>query len=302
MSSSPVTVRQLEYFVAAADTGSMTAAAAAVHVSQSAISMAIGDLERALDTQLFIRDRAAGLIITEAGRHVLDRARRTMAELADLVAEGRSFGSELRGPLTVACYATLAPFLMPQILRGFAERCPEVELRWRESELADAEASVLEGTTDVLIAYDLDLDPALALTPLAPTEPYVLLAADHPLAARDDLGLDELIEHPYVLLDRPQARDYFLGLFDAAGLTPQVAQRAEGFETVRSLVARRFGWSLLIQRPTPDRSYEGLAFTTRPLRNPARRLTVVAARRADLRPTARAEAFIDHCAHHLRGR
>ena len=77
------TLRQLAYFVAAADAGSMTGAGRTSHVSQSAVSLAVAELERELGTQLFIRHHASGLSLTPAGRRVLAGARELLADDGD---------------------------------------------------------------------------------------------------------------------------------------------------------------------------------------------------------------------------
>ena len=72
------TLRQLEYFVAVAEAGSVTAAAAAVHLSQSAMSTALADLERALDVQLLLRHHARGVTLTAAGEQLVVASRQLL--------------------------------------------------------------------------------------------------------------------------------------------------------------------------------------------------------------------------------
>ncbi len=294
---SSFTLRQLAYFVAAADHGSMTAAGRAVHVSQSAISLAVGDLERELGAQLFVR--AHGLSLTPAGHRIIAGARELLAGAAALADDARELGDALTGDLTVACYDTIAPFLMPQLVAGFAVKEPDVRLDVREGDMAELHELVRSGGSELMICYDLDLGRDIAATPLLATRPYVLLPADHPLTERDEIPLGELAGQPLVLLDQPQPAAYFLGLFAAAGLTARIAHRTSSFEMVRSLVARSLGCSLLIQRPALDVSYEGLPLACRPLADPARTLTIVAAAPRTTRATRRATAFIAHCVDHL---
>lgn len=295
----PFTLRQLAYFVAAAEHGSMTAAGRAVHVSQSAISLAVGDLERELGAQLFIRHHAHGLSLTPAGRRIIAGARALLAGAAVLADDARELGDALTGDLTVACYTTIAPFLMPRLAAGFASKQPAVRLELREGDMADLHELVRSGVSELMICYDLDLGRDMAVTPLLATRPYVLLPPDHPLADRDEIALRELAGEPFVLLDQPQPATYFLGLFDAAGVTPQIGHRTSSFEMVRSLVARSLGYSLLIQRPMLDVSYEGLPVVCRPLADPASTLTIVAAAARGTRATLRAATFVEHCVDQL---
>lgn len=289
------TLRQLGYFVAAAESGSMTGASRVAHVSQSAISFAIADLERELGAQLFIRHHAHGLSLTPAGHRVIADARDVLARAAGLADEARELGEALTGSLGVACYDTIAPFLMPRLVASFAERQPDVRLDLHEGTMTDLHHLVRSGGSELMIAYDLDIARDMTLTPLRETRPYVLLPSGHRLAGRKQVALEQLVDEPLVLLDQPQPSKYFLGLFDSAGLTPTIGHRTSSFEMVRSLVARSLGYSLLIQRPAVDVSYEGLPLVCLPLVRPARTLTIVIGAAKGATPTRRATAFVEHC-------
>lgn len=297
----PITLRQLQYFVAAADAGSMTGAGAAQHVSQSAISLAISDLERAVGTPLFVRQRARGLSLTPAGRHMLADARDLLGRAEDLVNETQSLGSELRGTLAVACYDTIAPFLVPRLVTTFAEHHPDVTIEFHGGDMAALHRRVRDGVCELFIAYHLDIASDIETTLLRRTEPYVLLPADHALAAQDDVGLEQLIEEPLILLDHPQPSHYFLGLYEDRALHPRIGHRTTSFELVRSLVARGLGYALLIQRPAGDLSCEGIPLACRPLRKPSRTLDIVTGTPAGARLTRRATAFVEHAVEQCRG-
>lgn len=289
------TLRQLGYFVAAAESGSMTGASRAAHVSQSAISFAVADLERELGTQLFIRHHAHGLSLTPAGHRVIVDARELLARAAGLADEARELGDGLTGSLSIACYDTIAPFLMPRLVAGFAEKQPGVQLDLREGTMTDLHHLIRSGGSELMIAYDLDIARDIALTPLRETRPYVLLPPEHRFARRTEVEIEQLVDDPLVLLDQPQPSKYFLGLFEAAGLTPTIGHRTSSFEMVRSLVARSLGYSLLIQRPAIDASYEGLPLVCLPLVRPPYTLTIVIGAAKGAKPTRRATAFVEHC-------
>src|SRR5215469_15316381 len=100
----PLSLRQFEYLVAIADTDGMTAAAARCHVSQSAVSVAVAELERILGVRLVIRGPGRGTSLTEAGRHVVKHARAILAAVSELGADARSLGRDLAGRLRIGCY------------------------------------------------------------------------------------------------------------------------------------------------------------------------------------------------------
>jgi DNA-binding transcriptional LysR family regulator len=116
-----VSLRQLEYFVAAAEAGQMSAAAARFPVSQSAVSVAIAQLERTLGVQLFHRRKARGLSLTPAGTELFTDARRLLEHAVELEASAQTIGQEISGLLKIGCFPTLTPFYMPRVLDAFAQ-------------------------------------------------------------------------------------------------------------------------------------------------------------------------------------
>src|SRR5712691_390533 len=96
------TLRQLEYFVAAVEEGSITGAAGRLHLSQSAMSAAIANLERAVGTRLLVRDPGRGLMLTDPGRHLFERARGLLADAEALANGTMAQEREASGELTVA--------------------------------------------------------------------------------------------------------------------------------------------------------------------------------------------------------
>lgn len=99
---------------------------------------------------------------------------------------------------------------------------------------------------------------------------------------------------PYILLDRPQPVSLLLGLFPRSS-PPVVSYRTSSFEVVRSMVARGLGYSVLIQRPTGDSTYEGLGLACRRITPPPAPYHLVAGVLESARPTKRAQLFIEEC-------
>src|SRR5215468_9554162 len=97
------TLRQLEYFIATAETGSITLASARVNISQPSISTAISQLEREFGVRLFVRHHAQGLAITPAGRALLREAREFVRKGQGLYAITAETTQSVRGTLSVGC-------------------------------------------------------------------------------------------------------------------------------------------------------------------------------------------------------
>lgn len=261
-----ITLRQLEYFRAIAVTGSLSAAAEDRHVSRSTIASALDDLERGLGAQLCVRYKSHGIELTEAGRGVLDTAITILGEVDDL----ETIGSEhrLSGELVIGCFSSLAPTVVPHVLRRYTAAHPDV----RTSVVVES-ADVLDerlrsGQLDLMVSYNPHLDPRLAWERLFETRMHVILPAAHPLAGRASIHLAELVDEPLVLMMTPPSTDQVLGYFAALGLRPNVRYRVTHFELGRSLVAAGLGYSLFIQRPKNNSSYDGLPLVSVPLDPP----------------------------------
>jgi DNA-binding transcriptional LysR family regulator len=290
-----VSLRQLEYLVAIAETGGMTAAAAQCHVSQSAVSLAVAELERALDVRLFIRGSRRGALLTAAGRQVATDARAVITAVSELGISARSLGQDLSGRLDIGCYTPIAPFHLPAAIATFKQVQPDVDIQFAEGTLADMQRQLLDGRCELAFLYQQDLLPGIDFAVLHDRQPSVLLPENHRLAGRRSVALADLAGEPFVLLDVPPSEDYFRTVFEAAGLPMNPAYRATGFELARALVARGIGYSLAVQRPAVDRSYEGLGVLTLPLSDTVPTTPVVLGWAGGGRLTRRAEAFLVHC-------
>ncbi|MCB5909188.1 LysR family transcriptional regulator [Streptomyces pinistramenti] len=289
------TLVQLRYFLAAAELGSMTAAAQRINVSQSAISTAVTHLERELGVQLLIRRHAKGLSLTRAGERFLHELRGFLTHADDLTEAARSLGTDLVGELAVGCFQTLAPFCLPQLLREFGRAHPAVRVQVTEGDIRTVQDALRGGTCELALLYDLGLDPDLDREVLAVAPPYALVPPEHRLAGAGAVRLADLAEDPMIVLDLPLSRDYFRSLALKAGIEPRVRHRSTSYETVRALVAAGHGFAILNQRPVHDTTYDGGRAVALRLTDPLPALPVVLARLSGVRPTGRAQAFAAVC-------
>ena len=283
------TLRQLEYFVAVAEVGTVTGAAARIHLSQSALSTALSDLERTLDVQLLVRHHARGVTLTPAGDQLLTVARRLLADADDLQAVAQELGGGLGGGLALGCFSVLAPYVLPDLHAAVAKEHPQLRLETSDEQLDELQTGVLDGRLELALGYDLDLDARLERVPLFSVRPYVLLAADHPLADRDEVALRELAEEPLALLDLPHSREYFQRIFHSAGVNPLIRYRTTSVELARALVGRGLCYTVLNLRPAVDQTLDGYPVRPVPLAEHAPALDVVLLRHAAGRHTRRAE-------------
>lgn len=252
-----ITLTQLSYFTECAKTLNMTEASQTLHVAQSAVSTAISHLEKALDASLFIRQHAKGLVLTPAGAQLLSDTQQLFGMLSESIETIRSDHHEVRGSISVACFKTLTPFLLPPLIDRLQSQHPELEVEYIEGDHEEILSALRSGRAEIAIAYRFADADGISVEPVGTVPPHVILAADHPLATRESIALSELGDEPLVLLDLPESRDYFLGLIRQGGLSADPKYRTSNYETVRSMVSMGLGYSILNQRPSTNTSYTG---------------------------------------------
>ena len=289
------TLRQLAYFVAAGETGSVTQASERVNISQPSISAAILHLEREFGLQLFIRHHAQGLSLTPAGVRFLQAAKIVLQSAHDLYDVASEATSSISGSINVGSFCTYAPVLIPELCKTFLDRHPGVELNVTEG----SEASLLEklrhAQIDVALTYDMYVTPDIGFEPLARLPTYVLAAAEHPLASRPSVRLEELRDERFILLDLPLSREYFLSLFSRADISPSIVAHTPNPETLRSYVGSGFGISLMTARPLSKVAVNGTRLEYVPLEGDHPPMVLGLATLKELRRTRVVGAFEAHC-------
>ncbi|WP_125612688.1 LysR family transcriptional regulator [Specibacter cremeus] len=289
------TLRQVQHFVAVADAGSIRAASEAAHVSQAGLSLALTELEKALDAQLMVRHKAKGVTLTSAGQRFLGEARALLRHADEVASTVGGDQEELGGPLAVGCYSTLAAFWIPPITAGFLARHPKLRLQLTEGSPGELQAMALDGRLDAVLTHTRHVAAGMDFRVIASGVPYVLVGAGHRLAGRPGVRLAELADDDMVLLDIPSVRDNQLPNLRASGLEPRIAWRSTSFEAVRGMVARGLGYTVLVQRPAHDVSYEGLPLVALPIEGPIGHSDICVAFPAGTRLSPRLAALIDFC-------
>ena len=238
-------LRQLEYMVAVAESGSVLAASKRVNVSSSSISSAVSQLEAELGVQLFVRQHAQGLNLTSVGQQFFMEAKGILQRVALLGELANDATQSVRGPISIGCFVTLAPLVSAAFRRSFSSKFPHIEVTMREGNQVELLAMLARAEIDVAITYDLDIPTGYDFEGLIDLPPQLILAADDPLGKKDKITIEDLVEQPMVLLDLPISSTYFLSLFHGRGLRPHIAERVSNLSSLRSLVANGFGYGLL---------------------------------------------------------
>lgn len=286
-------LRQLAYFVAAAENGSTLQASRVLNVSQPAISMAISQLEETFEQKLFVRRHAKGIVLTPFGRRKLVEVRHL---LAHATAVGMGEGERgLEGNLEIAVFTSVAPIVLPGVLSKLQAVHPGINVRIRECNLDQIYRDLNAGVVEIALLYDLDPSKNMTTVEINSSKPYVVLPKDHPLCRNEYVSLEDVAKETYILIDMPYSRDYFLSLFRMVGCMPTKIIRCASVETIRGMVAHNHGLSTLVTRPAGDLSYDGLKLECRPILEdvPPQRCIIAYEPRSALTPIAK--AFIDTC-------
>lgn len=240
-----IELRHLRTLVALEEAGSLTAAAQRLHLTQSALSHQLKELEDRLNLTLL--DRAARPPRpTQAGARLLDLARKVLPQVDDALAGLRGLAAGRTGRLYIAgeCHSCLE-WLLPR-LRGYRDRFPGVELDVVFSASLDPLPRLQEGALDVVLSPDRRSLPGLAWTPLFDYEMRLVLAAGHRLAKRARVQPEHLAHE--TLLAYPVARprlDVFARFLWPAGVEPARVRDVESTAMLIELAALGQGVAVL---------------------------------------------------------
>ncbi|HET6449919.1 MAG TPA: LysR substrate-binding domain-containing protein [Spirochaetia bacterium] len=242
-------LRHLRYFVAVAEELHFSRAAERLHVAQPPLSQQIRRLEEELGVRLLERTRRR-VQLTDAGRTVLEEARRTLSQAERVVQAARGAAEGSAGILRVG-FSSSAPYTMlPAILRAFRARYPGVVLALFERSTEEQVGMLSAGALDAgfLRRPIADAPESLAVTTIL-REPLILaVPRDHPLRRRASITVRSLAGEPFVFFPRqaaPGLYDEIMALCRRNGFTPRVAQEAVQMQTIVSLVSAGLGVAIV---------------------------------------------------------
>jgi LysR family hydrogen peroxide-inducible transcriptional activator len=235
---------QLRYVMAVAEAGNFTRAAARVNIAQPSLSQQIIKLENELGHKLFHRlGRKA--VLTEAGTVFLERARRILFEVEDATKElGDHPALERR--ITIGAIPTLAPYVLPPLIKACRKRFPNLQVNIREDFKITLIDELIEGELDLaLVALPVD-DPSIHVEILR-NEPLILVVAkDHPLAKNPRVTGADLASETFILLGSSSSLAAQVRRFCGDNhFEPKIGSRCAQVATVKALVAIGSGISIL---------------------------------------------------------
>jgi DNA-binding transcriptional LysR family regulator len=288
-----VTLRQMQYFVATVDLGSITAAAAACHISQAVASMAIAELEKAVGASLLVRSRSRKVAPTPIGVEFAAHARGILDQVTEAQeAVSDNIGS-MRGPLRVGVSLTMSPRMVPPLVEHFTIEHPLVNLHIIEGSPHELQNHLRAGRLDLALLYSWQSDPDLDQVEITPVRLHVMLPATHRLAGEERIWLRDIVAEPAVLLDIPPTADRMVSVVASAGLTINVGWRSSNMDTIRTIVGRGLGYSFANSVPATGATFDEHEVVYRPVADNAPPNSIVAVMATGQRFPRRVRAAID---------
>ena len=235
----------LQAFVAVADHGGFSAAAAQLHLTQPAVSKRIALLEQSLDARLFDRI-GRQVLLTEAGRLLLPRARQMLAEAESARRALQDLGEGIGGRLRLVTSHHIGLHRLPPLLRHFSALHPQVPLDLRFMDSEQAWNEVLHGQSELALTTLGPAEAPLVATPVWDDPLRFVAAPDHPLARLRKVTLADLAAHPAVLPDADTFTHRIVAeAFAQRGLSLQLRMTTNYMETIKMLASVGLAWSAL---------------------------------------------------------
>lgn len=291
-----VTLRQIRYFIAVAETGKINAAAAMVGISPSVVTEAIASLEALSGVALFVR-RPRGLELTYEGHRFLLHGRNVLSAVEVAGAAIVKPGTVIGGTMTLAATITIMGYFIAPLVARFKRSFPNVEVNVVEAPRTVIESGLLEGRFDLAIMLTSNLSERRKLLShtLFSSMRRLWLPSQHPFLLRDIVTLDDVAPLPYIQLLIDDAERSTAAYWAKHGQQPNVVVRTESVEAIRSFIANQQGVTILSDMMYRPWSLEGDRIEVREVEADIPMMTtgVVWPRGLSLSPGAR--AFLGFC-------
>lgn len=260
------TIRQLQHFVALAETGQVSRAALRSHVSQSAMTASLQGLEKTLGVELFTR-QASGVRLTTEGLRFLRNAQRVIAALDEAVSDIRTVPSAVQGQVKIGLTETISAYLMPRVLPALHRKFPQLQVICIERDRQQIEDAVLSQELDfaLMLTSNLSGRAGLSCETLLRSNRHLWASQDHPLLLQERVSLEEIATQRYLLLDMDDHLMTVERYWGQHGLRPTVCLQSRSIEAVRSLVAAGEGVTILSDLVYRSWSLEGQRILRRPI-------------------------------------
>jgi DNA-binding transcriptional LysR family regulator len=290
----PLSLRQFRYFLAAAEKGQVSLAAAGLNVSQSTVTGALKQLEQELGVALF-RRLPSGVELTVEGLRFLSHARNVMAAVSAAQRAPLTQSRPVAGVVRVGVTYTVAGYFLPPLYGRFARAYPDIAVELKELPRAAIEEGLRRGALDaaVMLVSNLADRKGLACETLLRSPRRLWLPVEHPLLAANAISLADVAALPYILLSVDEAHQTAGRYWKAAGLKPRALFTTSSVEAVRGMVADGVGVTILSDMVYRPWSLDGQRIEQRDLASPVPTMDVGLAWAKAREIAAPTRAFMD---------
>lgn len=292
-----VTLRQLRYFIAAAEAGKVAKAASMISISPSAVTDAIAELE-ALSGLTFFERHARGLTLTYEGHRFLAHCRNILSSVKDASYAFDIANNSIEGSCTLALEATMSGYLLAPLLSRFQKAFPNIFVDLIEANRVEVEKLVIEGACDIglIVVSNITKNLPVSHVVLIHSTRRLWLSPKHPLLNKDEITLGDVAPEPYIQLTNDGAESSTARYWKQNKLERNVVFRTSSMEAVRSLIAFGRGVTILSDLLYRPWSLEGERVEMRELATPIPPMDVgLVWRRGSLKANAAATTFANFC-------
>ena len=234
---------QLTHFLAVARAGNFTRAAEQLGLSQPALSRSIQKLEKTIGQPLFER-QPRGVTLTEIGTFFMVRGNQIHELVDDTLAEVTEAGN--RGRIRLAVIPTIAPFLLPQVLRQFGRQHPDVKIQVQEDTTQNIVRLCKHGEVDLALVALPITEKYLDVEPLFEEELVLVVPKGHELENKKRIRLSDIQDFEFISLDRQHClSDNIAEYCNRLSIAPITIERTSQLATIQELVALQHGISII---------------------------------------------------------
>jgi LysR family hydrogen peroxide-inducible transcriptional activator len=265
-----MTLTQLHYVIAVDNHRSFAKAARSCHVTQPTLSMQIKKLEESMGVLIFDRSKKP-ILTTDIGRRIVDQARKVMRETSKIEELIQDEQDTVKGELRIGIIPTLGPYLLPLFLPSFMEKYPEVQLNIQELLSEEIVQKLKLDQLDIgILVTPLNVDGFMEL-PLFYETFVVYMSTSHPLSDKHIIDFNDLdMEEMWLLQEGHCFRSQAVSICgeEKRDTKPGLRFDSGSLETLRRIVEKQFGYTLLPELATLELSEELYSQHVRTFRNP----------------------------------
>lgn len=253
-----LSLRQIRYFIAAADAGQVSKAAKNLNVSQSVVTTAIKQLEEMVGATLFDRHQS-GISLNYEGNRFLDHARHIIQSVDEAIRIPKRAKEDVSGDINLAVTYTVAGYFIPKILARFTRLFPNITVNMTETDRTNIEEGLVTGGFDVSVMLTSNIinHEDISHAPLLRSRRRLWVNTNHEFLKKQTVTLQEISEEPYIMLTVDEASNTAQRYWNKTPYNPNTIFRTSSVEAVRSMVANGMGISILSDMVYRPWSLEG---------------------------------------------